>query len=286
MATITLNANAKITLSLQVLRTLEDGYHIIRGIYQKIGLHDIVTLSEDSESNEVSIVSNSRQIPLDQTNLVWKAASLIKNKFQVKKGVRAHIEKRIPIESGLAGGSADAAATLIGLNYLWKLGLTCDDLIRLGQQIGFDVCYCVVDGIAEIGGKGETIIPLQVRMQWPVLIGYPGVGIKSAYAYSKVQSGRSTHIDYSLLVKNALAQRDIKQLGKSLHNDFESFVLHEYPQIQSLYSRIKSAHPLGISLSGSGSSIFALMNSTSDADKLCRSLNSDGLFAWSGLTMF
>lgn len=279
--TVKLYARAKITLSLDILRRMDNGYHEINAVMQQINLGDTIKILEKKE-NKIQIVSNSNDIPLDQRNLVWKAIDLLRSQYKIKQGVDVQIEKRIPIEGGLAGGSADAACALIGINNLWKLGLTKNELINLGSKIGYDVCFCVVGGTAQVKGKGEIVTPISTKFRLPIVIANPGFGISTKYAYQALDLNTIGLNNTSDKMKRAVEAMDLDSVIQNLYNDFENLLLPKFPIIEELKKNMLSKGALGVLLSGSGSSIFGVMSSISHAHKVAKILKDEGFFAWWG----
>lgn len=282
MTRMVLPAYAKITLSLDIIRKLADGYHEIQSVMQQLTLSDTITIKE--KVSGISITSNHSGLPLDQRNLAWKAANLLVTNYCIDKGVEIHINKVIPIESGLAGGSADAACVLKGLNDIWRLGLTKGELIALGTEIGYDVCYCIHGGTALVTGKGEIISPLLSALRLPIVLAYPGFGVSTKDSYKGVNLNKIGHAKSSEKMAHEISISNIEGVVRNLHNDFEFSVLGDHPQIGSLKDKIESLGALGVLLSGSGSSVFGITDSINQAMSIAKHLASEGIYAWSGWT--
>ncbi len=178
-------APAKINLSLDVLHKRPDGYHEVEMIMTTIDLADRIELTLLNQ-NKIHILSQNRYVPDDSRNLAYQAAQLLKDRFQVEKGVIISIEKTIPVAAGLAGGSSDAAATLRGLNKLWDLGLTIDELAELGSEIGSDVSFCVYGGTALAKGRGEIITRLPAPPTCWVILAKPFIGVSTSEVYRRL----------------------------------------------------------------------------------------------------
>ena len=191
MAELHLRANAKINLFLEVLDKRPDGYHNIETVFQSIALHDVIVLRENT-SGTVEIRCDHPLVPLDSFNLAYRAAELLSNESGKRYGVQIHIVKKIPIGAGLAGGSTDAAATLIGLNELWRLGYNVEDLLRLGSELGADVPFCIMGGTALGRGRGDELTRLTPFPEIPVVIGNPRFQISTVWAYGSLKSLRLT----------------------------------------------------------------------------------------------
>lgn len=276
-----LSAHAKINLSLDIVRRLEDGYHEIKSVMQEIFISDRVEINE-VRNNSITITSNDSRLPLDQNNVAWKAVNLIREKYNVSQGVSIFIDKSIPLEGGLAGGSSDAASVLIGLNELWKLNITQDELITYGSTIGFDVCFCIVGGTALVTGKGEIVTPIKTKLQVPLLIVNPGFGISTKAAFQALDLSQVGVRLVSDAMAKSMSFSDMKGLVENLHNDFEYSILPTYPQINILKTIVQLKGAAGVLLSGSGSSIFGIMNSIQEANNAAKWLRDIGVYAWGG----
>jgi 4-diphosphocytidyl-2-C-methyl-D-erythritol kinase len=285
MRKLKLFAHAKVNLSLDIIRRLEDGYHEIKSVMQQIFLKDRIDISE-IKNNSININSNDSRLPLDQKNIVWKAVNLIREKYNIHQGVSIFIDKAIPLEGGLAGGSSDVASVLIGLNELWKLQLTQDELINYGSMIGFDVCFCIVGGTALVTSKGEKVMPIRTELKLPLLIANPGFGISTKAAFQAVDLSKvGIRLASDAMVKS-MSFSDMRGLVENLHNDFESTILATYPQIHFLKTMVQLKGAAGVLLSGSGSSIFGIMNSIQEANNAAKWLRDIGVYAWSGWSHF
>ena len=193
-------APAKINLSLDVLHKRSDGYHEVEMIMTTIDLADRVELTLLDE-DKINILSHNRFVPDDQRNLAYQAAQLLKERFQMKKGVTITIEKNIPVAAGLAGGTSDAAATLRGFNKLWGLGLTLDELAEIGSEIGSDVSFCVYGGTALAKGRGEIITELPAPPTCWVILAKPFIGVSTAEVYRRLDLKRMNHPNISEMIK-------------------------------------------------------------------------------------
>jgi 4-diphosphocytidyl-2-C-methyl-D-erythritol kinase len=268
MNELCLRANAKINLFLEVLDKRPDGYHNIDTIFQSIGLHDTLIFRE-TRSGIIKLTSDSEELPLDSSNLVYKASELLLKKSGKNYGVEIHINKRIPLGAGLAGGSTDASATLVGLNELWSLGYTTDDLLMLGRRLGADVPFCLVGGTAIGRERGDILTRLNPIPKLYVVIANPGFQVSTAWAYnglSKLGLTRERKSDNILVDK--IQRGDLSDIEGDLFNVFESLVMEEYPEIRELKSLLAQHGVLGVLMTGSGSTVFALIQDISIAEKI------------------
>ena len=202
MDEITLKALAKINLGLDVVRRREDGYHEVRMIMQTIHLYDLLEIQKIREP-EIQIVSNLSFLPVNENNLVYKAARLLQEEFALTDGISVKLTKRIPVAAGMAGGSTDAAAMLYAMNQLYDLGLSRRELMKRGVQIGADVPYCLMRGTALAEGIGEKLTQLPPMIKCPVLIAKPSISVSTKFVYQNLKLDEQTnHPDIDALMKD------------------------------------------------------------------------------------
>ena len=265
MTELRLRANAKINLFLEVLDKRQDGYHNIETVFQSIDLHDIIVLRENT-SGVVEVDCDHPQVPLNSSNLAYKAAKLLLDESGKHYGVRIHILKRIPIGAGLAGGSTDAAATLIGLNKLWKLGYGTKELLQLGGKLGADVPFCIMGGTALGRGRGDKLTRLKPFPEIPVVIANPGFQVSTARAFGNLKNlGLTRARKNANILVGKMQQHDISDLGEELFNVFESVITEEHPLISKIKEDFIRSGALGALMTGSGPTVFALVSDMSSA---------------------
>ena len=200
MDEITLKALAKINLGLDVVRRREDGYHEVRMIMQTIHLYDLLEIQKIREP-EIQIASNLSFLPVNENNLVYKAARLLQEEFALTDGISVKLTKRIPVAAGMAGGSTDAAAMLYAMNQLYDLGLSRRELMKRGVQIGADVPYCLMRGTALAEGIGEKLTQLPPMIKCPVLIAKPSISVSTKFVYQNLKLDEQTnHPDIDALM--------------------------------------------------------------------------------------
>lgn len=250
-------APAKINLSLDVLHKRADGFHEVKMIMTTIDLADRVELAE-LPSDEIQIISHNRFVPDDQRNLAYQAALLLKRRYGVKKGVSIAITKVIPVAAGLAGGSSDAAATLRGLNRLWKLGLSLDELAELGAEIGSDVSFCVYGGTALATSRGEKIQHIDTPPHCWVVLAKPTIGVSTADVYRNLNLNNVTHPDVEGMIEGIKGQ-DFEQICSHLGNVLESVTLKMYPEVANIKDQMKRFGADAVLMSGSGPTVFGLV---------------------------
>lgn len=248
------DSHAKINLSLDVVRKRDDGYHEIKSIMQQIDLSDTLSISENK--NGVIITCDQDVVPVDESNLVYKAWQVLSKHANTKIGIRVHIKKRIPVAAGLAGGSTNCATTLKVLNKMWDLGLTERELMDIGIKIGADVPYCLMGGTALAEGIGEKLKQLRSFKDKAVLIANPGIPISTAYAYGKLQLGKSRENIKEIVT--CIENDDIECLSNKMYNIMEESIIPEHPQIKEIKEAMIKHGALGSLMSGSGASVFGL----------------------------
>jgi 4-diphosphocytidyl-2-C-methyl-D-erythritol kinase len=272
-------APAKINLSLDVLHKRPDGYHEVEMVMTTIDLADRLELSL-LEKDEIHIVSHNRFVPDDQRNLAYQAARLLKDRFQIKQGAVISIEKTIPVAAGLAGGSSDAAAALRGLNKLWQLGLTLDQLAELGAEIGSDVSFCVYGGTALATGRGERIQELPAPPTCYVILAKPFIGVSTADVYRRLDVANVNHPNTKGMM-NAIAMKDYHQVCRNMGNVLEEVTLNLYPEVAQIKEQMKRFGADAVLMSGSGPTVFGLVQHDSRMHRIYNGLRGfcDQVFA-------
>lgn len=257
MRQIVLKAYAKINLGLDVLRRREDGYHDLRMIMQSIGLYDELTLKKMGK-DEILLTSNVGSLPNNDKNLVYKAIRLMKTEFNITTGVKADLEKRIPVAAGMAGGSTDAAAALIGMNRLFDLKLTQQQLMELGVKLGADVPYCIMGGTALSEGIGEVLTPLKPMPDCYILIAKPGISVSTRFVYENLEVDKlSYHPDIDGMIDSVEAG-DLKGITDRLSNVLETVTEKKYPIITKIKNAMLEAGAMNTLMSGSGPTVFGI----------------------------
>lgn len=272
-------APAKINLSLDVLYKRDDGYHEVEMIMTTIDLADRIELTLLQE-DEIRISSQNRFVPDDQRNLAFQAAKLLKDRYQVKQGVVIGIEKTIPVAAGLAGGSSDAAATLRGLNKLWNLGLTMDQLAEIGSEIGSDVSFCVYGGTALAKGRGEKITELPPPPTCWVVLAKPFIGVSTADVYRRLELHNVKHPNTNEMI-SAIEQGSFKGVCDNIGNVLEDVTLKLYPEVAQIKDQMIRFGADAVLMSGSGPTVFALVRHDSRMNRLYNGLRGfcDQVFA-------
>ncbi|MCY8491472.1 4-(cytidine 5'-diphospho)-2-C-methyl-D-erythritol kinase [Bacillus atrophaeus] len=263
-------APAKINLSLDVTKKRSDGYHEVEMIMTTIDLADRIELTEIAE-DEVRVASHNRFVPDDQRNLAYQAAKLIKDRYKVKKGVSIMITKVIPVAAGLAGGSSDAAATLRGLNRLWKLNLSVEELAELGAEIGSDVSFCVYGGTALATGRGERIRHISAPPHCWVILAKPTVGVSTAEVYRQLKLDKVEHPDVNGMIE-AIEEKSFQKVCGQLGNVLESVTLDMHPEVAMIKNQMKRFGADAVLMSGSGPTVFGLVQYESKVQRIYNGL--------------
>lgn len=259
-----LRALAKINLGLDVVRKREDGYHEVRMIMQTINMYDRLELTV-RETPGIRIKTNLSYIPTDENNLVYKAAKLLMDEFQIKKGLNIRLEKFIPVAAGMAGGSSDAAATMVGVNRLFRLGLTQEELMKRAVKIGADVPYCIMRGTALAEGIGEMLSPLPPMPDCHILIAKPPVGVSTKFVYGNLRANElEQHPDIDGMIQ-ALEDKSIVGICEKMENVLETVTVPEYPVIDEIKQLMLECGADGALMSGSGPTVFGIFTDKKSA---------------------
>lgn len=261
-----LKAYGKINLGLDVLRKRDDGYHEVRMIMQTVGLYDKIDIYL-KETPGIEVETNLFYLPVNENNLVHKAAKLLMDEFHVPHGISIHLKKFIPVSAGMAGGSSDAAAVLFGVNKMFQLGLSTKQLMERGVKIGADVPYCIMRGTALSEGIGEILTPLPPMPQCQVLIAKPGISVSTKFVYEHLNAAglkKEDHPNIDGMIA-AIKSRDIYQVAAGLGNVLETVTISEYPVIARLKNRIKELGAVNSLMSGSGPTVFGIFTSPAAA---------------------
>ena len=271
MNSITLKSRAKINLSIDVLGKRQDGYHLVEMIMQTIDLYDLIEINE-KDNDQITIKSTSDEIPLDCNNLVYKAANLIKKTFNINKGVEIHIKKNIPVAAGMAGGSSNAAAVLVGLNKLWNLDLSNQQLEEIGLKLGADVPFCINGGAVLASGIGEELTPIKgLTKDVCILVCKPDLFVSTKEVYECIDSKDIEKRPNNKFLIECLKNEDTRQLAENMFNVLEGVTVDKHPVIQQIKDIMTNNRALGAMMSGSGPTVFGLYENREDAVK-CKAI--------------
>jgi 4-diphosphocytidyl-2-C-methyl-D-erythritol kinase len=255
---ITITACAKVNWSLRVLGERDDGYHEIDTVLQTISLHDTITF-ERTDDKTICLWCDDHSIPSDETNLVWRAAAALRQRYSIDFGAKIRLEKRIPSEAGLGGGSSDAMATLTALTQCWEIATTADGLISLGKSLGSDVPFFFFGGNARGTGRGEHIEPLRDVPEQHLLIIKPNASVPTANAYNSLNSRALTSSNAKPILLRSQASDDSVSFDlNALQNDFEAVIFQLEPEIERAKNALLKSGARAAVLCGSGSAVFGI----------------------------
>lgn len=273
--TIIRNAYAKINLGLDVVRRLPNGYHEVRMIMQTVDICDILTFSKAEEGIHLKV--DNIELPTDGNNLICKAAKLLLDTKGVTAGVNITLEKHIPIAAGMAGGSTDAAATLIAVNELYELGLDIEALKELGVKIGADVPYCIQGGTALAEGIGEILTILPAPPACHLVVAKPDINVSTKFVYENLRANElKTHPDIDGMIQ-CLSDQDLTGIAERLANVLETVTIPAYPIIQDIKDTLLDLGAMNALMSGSGPTVFGLFTDKEKADVAAEAIRGDGL---------
>jgi 4-diphosphocytidyl-2-C-methyl-D-erythritol kinase len=276
MDEISLKALAKINLGLDVVRRREDGYHEVRMIMQTIHLYDQLDISKTDKSG-IELTTNLPYLPVNENNLVCRAGKLLMDEFHIEEGVKVVLNKRIPVAAGMAGGSADAAAMLFGMNKLFKLRLSRRQLMSRGLKIGADVPYCIMRGTALAEGIGEKLSEVPPMVKCPVLIAKPAVSVSTKFVYQNLKLDEHTvHPDIDQLMKD-IADKDLGAIAHDMGNVLETVTIPNYPVIAEIKEQMMRSGAVGSMMSGSGPTVFGLFEDKDTAKRAMQEMRDSGL---------
>ena len=276
MKDISVKALAKINLGLDVVRKREDGYHEVRMIMQTIHLFDRLEISKNT-SGEISMETNLAFLPTNENNLVYKAAKLLKDEFEIKDGVHVWLHKYIPVAAGMAGGSTDAAAVLYGMNRMFELGLSVEELMKRGVKIGADVPYCLLRGTALAEGIGEKLTKLPPMVKCPVLIAKPQINVSTKFVYENLKlDAQKKHPDIDRLLSD-IKEQDLYKIAADMGNILETVTIPAYPVIAEIKENMLEHGAVNAMMSGSGPTVFGLFDDENTATAAYEEMKASGL---------
>ena len=243
---------------MRVLGKRDDGYHEIDTVLQTVSLHDTITF-ERTNDDDIRLWCDDRSLPVDKTNLVWRTAAALRERYSIRRAVKIRLEKRTPAEAGLGGGSSDAAATLIALAHLWEIEVSADDLTQVAESLGSDVPFFLHGGTARATGRGNSIEPLEDSPQVHLLVIKPNASISTAKAYRTLNRAALTSSDSKpILFRSQASDFSASNDLNALHNDFEPIVFQLEPEIERAKVALLKSGAHAAMLSGSGSAVFGI----------------------------
>ncbi len=274
--TLTVQTPAKINPVLEVLGKRPDGFHELALVFQAVGLHDDLSLTETAPGVRLSITGSHNPLPADDSNLIVKAAKIfLREVLNDKAGVRIALKKRIPLAAGLGGGSSDAAATLIALDWLFETKVENQKLQSMAAQLGSDVPFFLTGGTALGTGRGEKIFPWESGPEIPLVLVKPEEGLSTPAVY---QSGKAmmTNGEKARGMEQVLREKNLQKFVGKLFNGLEPAALFLMPEIGEIKQQLLDAGALGAMVSGSGPTVFAVAESQEKAEQIAWKLEGEG----------
>ncbi len=252
-------AYAKINLGLDVTGRKDDGYHLVRMIMQNVDIFDTLTF-EDTDDGTVTLTASSDKIPTDESNLICKVALQLKEKYNVQKGSKIHLIKRIPVAAGMAGGSTDGAAAYLALNELWNLNLDKETLCQLAVKLGADIPYCIIGGTALAEGIGEELTQISDMPKCTILVAKPDIDVSTGWVYKTLDSKEiEVHPDIDA-IREAIEKSDLKKMCSLIGNVLEPVTASKYHVIGELEQIMNNNGAVGAFMTGSGPTVFGIFD--------------------------
>lgn len=262
-----LKAYGKINLALDVVRRRPDGYHEVKMVMQTVKIYDGIELYV-TNTGKIEVETNLFFLPNNENNLVYKAAKLLMDEFDIRKGLKIKLQKVIPVAAGMAGGSSDAATVLYGVNRLFRLGLSTKQLMERGVKIGADVPYCIMRGTALSEGIGEQLTKLPAPPAITVLVAKPAISVSTKFVYENLHlENVARHPDVDSMVQ-AIKDKDIDAMSANMENVLETVTIKEYPVIEDIKNIMKENGAVNALMSGSGPTVFGLFTERKRAEKV------------------
>lgn len=289
MDKIELKAYGKINLGLDVLRKREDSYHDLDMIMQTVGVYDDIIITKEElkeDTSRIIVTTDAQVLPNDKGNLAFMAAKVLMDKYNINAGVKIHINKRIPIAGGMAGGSSDCAATLRGINKMFNLKLSDEKLQEIGVKLGADVPYCIIGGTARAQGIGDVLIKLMPPPQCHVIIAKPNISVSTKFVYSHIRPKEITnHPDIEGMII-AIENGDLELLSKKIANVMEDVTIPQHGVIADIKKIMKDNGALNAMMSGSGPTVFGLYDDYVKAEESMQELKKQDFVSQLYLTEF
>lgn len=276
MNEIGLKAYGKINLALDVVRKREDGYHEVRMIMQTVKMYDYIKIKKSKEEG-IRVYTNLSFLPTDENNLVYKAAKLLMDEFNINQGIDIQLDKFIPVAAGMGGGSSDAATVMVGINKMFGLGLKKNELMERGVKIGADVPYCILRGTCLAEGIGEKLTTLKPMPNCYVVVIKPAISVSTKFVYENLKANElSYHPDIDGMISDIEAG-DLRAVAGKLGNVLETVTEEEYPVIADIKKSLINDGAINALMSGSGPTVFGLFEDRDVAEKALQNVKASGL---------
>lgn len=270
---IELQAYGKVNLGLDVLRRRPDGYHEVKMIMQTVKLHDTLTF-ETVDEDVIVLSTNADELPVNEDNLVYKACRMLKQEYQITCGIRVFLQKELPVAAGMAGGSADAAAALIGMNKIFDLQIPKHKLMEYGVKLGADVPYCIMKGTALSEGIGEKLTALAPMPDCYILLAKPPIAVSTKMVYENLHANElEKHPDIDGMMM-ALAEQSLQGITERMENVLETVTQVRYPVIAEIKACMKECGAMNSLMSGSGPTVFGIFTEKEKAEKAADAIRS------------
>ena len=272
MHKLDIDAKGKINLTLDVLFKRPDGYHEVEMIMQTLALKDIISLKLISQPI-IELKTNCRQLVRDEDNLAFQAARLMMEEYGLDAGISITLNKNIPLGAGLAGGSANAAAVIVGINELFQLKKSQEELMSLGKKIGADVPFCILGKTALARGIGEKLSPLKPLSGFGVLLVKPSYSVSTKEVYNRLDVKNIKNRPSTMEMVKNIQNQDLDSISKGLCNVLEQVTLRMYPELEEIRNELLNLGALGSLMSGSGPTVFGIFETKQDAKKAAKKLS-------------
>ncbi len=273
MNSIKLNARAKINITLDVLGKRDDGYHDLSMIMQTINLCDNLYIKK-TDTGIIEMKSNLSWLPCDERNLVYRAAAKMKEKYGIEEGISIDLSKNIPVAAGMAGGSTDCAAALIGIRNLFSINAGNDELMAIGKELGADVPYCILRGTALAEGIGEVLTPLPPFPDCTVLVAKPPINVSTATVFGSFDINNVERRPDNKKMAELIKAKDLESICRNMCNVLESVTIKNYPVIADIKKEMLENDAIGSMMSGSGPTVFGFYRDYKSALKGLRAIKS------------
>lgn len=286
MEKVSYKARAKINLGLDVCGKLDNGYHIVKMIMQEVDLYDVLTFKKREDPDIILSVESDDYLGDITGNLIFRAAKLMKEYYSIKEGIEIHLEKRIPVAAGMAGGSTDAATTMIAMNDIFQLGQTREQLMELAVSLGADIPFCILGGTALAEGIGEKLSSLPAPKQSVILIAKPNIMVSTKEVYTLLDSQTiEQHPDIDGMVQS-LETGDFDRLIDQMENVLENVTIGLHPIIQDIKTVMKECGAKNAMMSGSGPTVFGIYEDEETAKKAMQEIKNRKLAKQCAITSF
>lgn len=286
MDKLALKAYGKINLGLDVLRKRPDGYHDLKMIMQMVAVYDDIVITKTDRKDEIVVATDKFVLENEKGNLAYMAVKLLFDEFNIHQGIEIKINKRIPIAGGMAGGSSDCATTLMGINKMFDLKLSKEDLMKRGVKLGADVPYCVLGKTAIAEGIGEILTPLPTPPSCYVIIAKPPVSVSTAFVYGHIRADEITKRPDIDGMAEAIKNGDLYKMSSLLYNVMEDVTVPEYPIIADIKKMMIENGALNSIMSGSGPTVFGIYDNLEKAENTMKLLKKSNLTEQLYLTKF